>query len=160
MNNTNGIVSDEIDSISGGTLNIVEISDEALNEWHEFWITMVANGPSVPGATTITVYMDGNTTPVETFKVTLAGPGNAAYADESDPYLELGIGESGGIFEQDGKGGFGAFDMDFFSYKLDVITPTAAALAAAANVPEPASLLLLALGMLSMGTRTRRCLTA
>jgi hypothetical protein len=132
----------------------VEISDEDLNEWHEFWITMKANG-SAPGATAVTVYMDGDTNPVETFNVTLAGPGNAAYADESDPYLELGIGESGGISEQDGKGGFGAFDMDFFSYLLDDLPPTVAALARTANVPEPASLLLLAVGLLALSSRTQ-----
>jgi len=141
------ILSNEIDSTFNGTLNIVEIPDAALNNWNEFWITMEANGPAI-GATVITVYMNGSTTPAGTFNVSLAASGNAAYSNQSNPYLELGSSTNGG---------YGAVDTDFFSYKLGVLAPTAALSASISGVPEPTTLVLLAMGTMGLcGVRRRR----
>ncbi len=117
MNNLIGNTpSSNIDSGGTGTLNMLEVTDDDLNEWNEFWITMENNGGTT-GNIRVTVYMNGDTTPAQTFDVTLAAPGNASYKDEDAPYLEFGISDNGG---------FGSFDMDFLSYKLGVIAPIAA----------------------------------
>lgn len=113
MNNLNGnIPTAAIDSASPGTLNIIELTDEKLNEWNEFWITMKGNGP-VPGNTTVSVYLNGATTP-QVFEVTLAGPNSAAYAASQSPFLEMGIASN--AF-------FASLDIDFLSYQLGVIAP-------------------------------------
>ncbi len=113
MNNLNGNTPTAfIDSGSPGTLNIVELTDDELNQWNEFWITMEANGP-VAGNTTVSVYMNGSTTP-QVFEVTLAGRGNAVYQGSQDPFLEFGIASN--AF-------FASFDLDFISYQLGVLAP-------------------------------------
>jgi hypothetical protein len=114
MNNLNGSApSAAIDSESAGTLNILEIPDEDLNEWREFWITIDDGGP---GTHIVRVYMDGSTTPT-VFNVTAANNGNAAYASFSSAYLEFGFSDTAG---------WGSFDIDFISYKLGVTAPLAA----------------------------------
>ena len=135
MNNLNGNApSNNIDSESNGTLNILEISDDDLNEWNEFWITLENNGP-IEGNIEVNVYMNGSTTP-DTFQVTLASMNNAVYAGENNPFLDFGISDNAG---------FGSFDLDFLSYQIGVIAPTAApASLGAAAVPEASSLILLA----------------
>ena len=50
----------------------MEMEDEELNEWHEFWITMQNNG-ALPGNIEVKVYMDGDVSNPSTFQVTLAG---------------------------------------------------------------------------------------
>jgi hypothetical protein len=118
MNNLNGNAPGLVDSASPGTLNIVEMEDEELNEWHEFWITMQNNG-ALPGNIEVKVYMDGDVSNPSTFQVTLAGAGNEVYANENDPFLGLGF-----SFNAE----FGSIDVDFLSYALGVIAPTAAGL--------------------------------
>jgi len=116
MNNLNGNApSNLIDSESSGTLNMLEITDNDLNEWNEFWITMENNG-AVAGNIEVNVYRNGSTTP-DTFQVTLAAFNNSVYADEDNPFIEFGISDNAG---------FGSFDMDFLSYQLGVIAPVAA----------------------------------
>jgi len=113
MNNLNGNTpTSSIDSESGGELNIVELADDQLNEWNEFWITMEGNGPVI-GNTTVSVYVNGETTP-QVFEVTLASRGNGVYSDEQDPFLEFGFSRNGF---------FGSLDLDFLSYQLGVIEP-------------------------------------
>jgi hypothetical protein len=114
MNNLNGNTPTNVDSVSAGTLNIVEMEDEELNEWHEFWITMQNNG-ALAGNIEVKVYMDGDVSSPSTFQVTLAGAGNAVYANENDPWLELGF-----SFNAE----WGSIDVDFLSYALGVIAPT------------------------------------
>ncbi|QEG33206.1 hypothetical protein Pr1d_04670 [Bythopirellula goksoeyrii] len=116
MNNLNGNApSNAIDSENGGTLNILEIADNELNEWNEFWITMENNG-ALPGNIEVKVYMNGSLTP-STFQVTLAANNNSVYADEDSPFLEFGVSDNAG---------WGSFDMDFLSYQIGVIAPLAA----------------------------------
>jgi len=149
MNNLNGDApSNFIDSAAPGTLNILEQTDANLNQWNEYWITLENNGPTPGnGNILVTVYMNGSTTPSDTFNVTLASANNSAYKEDDEPYVEFGVG--------DGEG-FGAFDVDFFSYKLGVTTPIAALSAATAAVPEPASLVSLAIGLIAMAGYTAR----
>jgi hypothetical protein len=116
MNNLVGDApSNSIDSEGAGTLNKLDIPDEELNEWNEFWVTMANNGPAA-GNIEVKVYRNGSTTP-STFQVTLAAPNNAVYAAEDAPYLEFGISDNAL---------FGSFDMDFLSYHFGVIAPVAA----------------------------------
>ncbi|TWU27885.1 PEP-CTERM sorting domain-containing protein [Bythopirellula polymerisocia] len=116
MNNLNGDApSNFIDSESGGALNILEIDDNQLNEWNEFWITM-ENNAGLPGNIQVKVYMNGSLTP-STFQVTLAANNNSVYAQEDNPFLEFGISTNDG---------FGSLDMDFLSYQIGVIAPLAA----------------------------------
>jgi hypothetical protein len=118
MNNLAGNTPGNIDSQSAGTLNILEMEDEDLNEWHEYWITMQNNG-ALPGNIEVKIYMDGDVSNPSTFQVTLAGPGNAVYAQENDPFLEMGF-----SFNAE----WGSIDVDFLSYAFGVIAPTAAGL--------------------------------
>ena len=91
------------------------MEDEDLNEWHEYWITMQNNG-ALPGNIEVKVYMDGDVSNPSTFQVTLAGANNAIYANENDPFLELGF-----SFNAE----WGSIDVDFLSYALGVIAPVA-----------------------------------
>lgn len=154
MNNLNGSfnpvsnLNPVIDNVTagGGQLNMLGISDANLNDWNEFWITMQNNGPT-DGNIEVKVYMNGSTTPAGTFQVTLAGFGESVYAKEDQPTLEFGISDNGG---------FGSLDLDFFSYKIGVITPVAALAASAGTVPEPTGFALMTLGLLgALGTRRR-----
>jgi hypothetical protein len=118
MNNLNGNTPTTVDSVSPGTLNIVEMEDEDLNEWHEFWITMQNNG-ALPGNIEVKIYMDGDVDTPFIRQVTLAGGGNAVYAAEDDPYVEFGF-----SFNAE----FGSIDIDFLSYALGIFAPVAAGL--------------------------------
>jgi hypothetical protein len=118
MNNLNGNTPTSVDSESAGTLNILEMADEELNEWHEFWITMQNNG-ALPGNIEVKVYMDGDVSNPSTFQVTLSGVNNAVYSQEDDPWLEFGF-----SFNAE----WGSIDVDFLSYAFGVIAPVAAGL--------------------------------
>jgi hypothetical protein len=118
MNNLNGNTPGNVDSASAGTLNIVEMADEDLNKWHEFWITMENNG-ALAGNIEVKVYMDGDVSNPFTRQVTLSGATNSVYKDENDPFLEFG-------FSADAL--FGSIDIDFLSYAFGVIAPVAAGL--------------------------------
>jgi hypothetical protein len=113
MNNLNGNAPGNVDSASPGTLNILEMEDEELNEWHEYWITMQNNG-ALPGNIEVKVYMDGDVSNPSTFQVTLSGFNNAVYAQENDPFLEFGF-----SFNAE----WGSIDVDFLSYAFGVIAP-------------------------------------
>ncbi|RIK88207.1 MAG: hypothetical protein DCC67_00975 [Planctomycetota bacterium] len=116
MNNLDGgAPSASIDSTSPGTLNILPMTDQQLNAWHEFWITIRDNAGAA-GTHEVKVYMDGSLTPA-TFNVTAASSGEAAYADLAAPFLEFGASSRSGI---------GSIDVDFLAYKTGVIAPTAA----------------------------------
>ena len=148
MNNLNGnIPTDDIDSLSPGALNLLEMTDNDLNQWNEFWITLENNGP-IAGNIEVNVYMNGSLS-AETFQVTLAGPNNATYSQEDNPFIDFGISTNGG---------FGSFDLDFLSYKIGIHTPAAAlASLAAVVVPEPSSIALMTICCIGIcGKRSRR----
>jgi len=157
INNQSGnSANNSVDSYDvGQTLNLLEIPDQKMKDWHEFWITIQdktdAGNGALPGTHTVKVYMDGATTPTS-FQVTMSGSGNGAYAKvDIAPFIEFGL-------SNDAQ--FGAFDMDFYSYKLGVVTPVAAAAGlSGSQVPEPGigNLLLLVLPWLcTLRLQTRK----
>jgi hypothetical protein len=143
MNNRSGDSENKLVDYTdaGQTLNLLPIADQALKDWHEFWITIVSNGNSQTGDGThhVNVYMDGATTPVA-FDVTMSDSGNGAYTCANclkSAYQEFGLSSTGL---------FGSFDMDFYSYQLGVITPVAAAAGLSeSSVPEPSAFILMLL---------------
>lgn len=139
MNNLSGNSPNNfVDFEDSATLNLLEIPDESLSDWHEFWITIVDNGATA-GTHTVNVYMDGSTTP-STFQVTLSGNNNGAYANYNAAFLEFGMSSSDL---------FGSFDMDFYSYQLGVIAPVAAGAGGLSSnaAPEPSAIVLMLLAM-------------
>jgi len=96
-----------------GQLNIIEIPDAELTEWHEFWITIEADDPNDPNAThTVNVYMDGSVTP-QTFVV------------RGSRRTQLGAEVMAIHMSPEWDPGWTAFDVDFFSYLLGLIPPEA-----------------------------------
>jgi hypothetical protein len=94
-------------------LNIVQLSDTELKEWHEFWITVKALASPVNGNThEVKVYRDGLLTP-ETFQVVLGLQNEAG----TGSFLDIGL--TGGTQA-------GAFDLDFVAYKEGVFAPNVA----------------------------------
>jgi hypothetical protein len=95
------------------TLNVAQINNSLLTDWHEFWIT-VKQLPSPINNNTheVNVYMDGSLTP-QIFDVIL-GPQN-----EFGTGSNLGMGLTGGS-------AYGAVDIDYFAYKEGVFAPTLA----------------------------------
>ncbi|MCA9230821.1 MAG: hypothetical protein KDA57_09220 [Planctomycetales bacterium] len=132
------VVSEAVDLLEGaGGPNYVVITDAELANWHEFWITIQADASNV-GTHLVTLYMDGNTTPVGAFKTTAgydSSPGEQDFADTS--FLSMGMGSSGD---------FGAYDVDFFSYRAGVFAP----------VPEPTALCLVSLACVGFAGCCRR----
>jgi hypothetical protein len=133
MNNLSGSApNNSVDVFDSATLNLLEIPDASLDDWHEFWITIVDNGAAA-GTHDVNVYVDGSTAPM-TFQVTASLSGNGAYANANAAFLEFGLSSTDLL---------GSFDMDFYSYKLGVVTPVAAGAGGGGGVvPEPTSFLL------------------
>jgi hypothetical protein len=98
-------------SVTPDSLNIVEIHDDQLDEWQEFWITIQKLPAPVNGNThEVNVYYNGSLEP-QNFQVILDSEnefGGSSY---------LGMGLSSDTRQ-------GAFDVDFFAYKEGVMTPT------------------------------------
>ena len=85
-------------------------------EWHEFWITVQAADDTTGGAThKVDVYVDGSTEP-QSFTTT-AGTGDDF---SGSSYIAMGCGAT----PQEG-----AYDIDFYSYKLGLHVPTASGVA-------------------------------
>jgi hypothetical protein len=143
MNNLNGnSASNDVDTFDPGTLNLLEIPDDQLDDWHEFWITIVTNGAD-PGTHRVNVYMDGSTTST-TFNVTVSGNDQAEYIN--DAWLAMGLSSSDL---------FGSVDIDFYAYQLGVIAPVAAG-SSLGGVPEPLASTLAIIGTLSIAGGVRR----
>jgi hypothetical protein len=150
MNNGSGDTpNNNIDSFDAGqTLNLLPIPDDALDDWHEFWITIIDPNQSdtnnnVMGTKTVNVYMDGSTTPT-TFQVTMSSNNNGAYANFNAAFLEFGLSSTDL---------FGSFDMDFISYKHGVIIPVPAGSGGGSSVPEPVSAVLMLLALSQFALR-------
>ena len=98
---------------TAGTLNVVQIPNSSLHDWHEFWITVQKLPSPINGNThEVKVYKDGSLTP-ETFDVILGTQ------NEFGSGSHIGMGLSSGS-------AFGAYDVDFFAYKEGVVPPTLA----------------------------------
>lgn len=116
MNNAGPATGPDTGDANATTLNIVDIPNEELTNWHEFWITVQKLPTPINGSThEVKVYMDGSLTP-SVFNVIL---GNQ---NEFGSGSHLGLGLSSGSR-------FGAFDLDFIAYREGVIEPTLATLA-------------------------------
>ncbi len=97
-------------------LNVAEIPNAQLTDWHEFWITAKALPSPVNGNThEVNVYMDGSLTP-QTFQVILG------LQNEAGTGSFIGMGLTSGSRH-------GAVDIDFIAYKEGVIPPSLAGLA-------------------------------
>jgi len=121
MNSLVGTTPTEDVDFGMGTLNIVEVDD--LDSWHEFWITIQAE-TSGGGTHRVTVYKDGETAG-EVHHVTISIDDLfSAYPYQTVQVLGL-PGD-----EEDG-----AFDVDFFAYKIGVVAPTAVPLVATVSDP-------------------------
>jgi hypothetical protein len=91
-------------------MNIVEIENSEMTDWHEFWINVKALPAPVAGNThEVNVYLDGSLEP-ETFQVVLGLQNEAG----TGSFLSMGL-TSGSSF--------GAFDVDFIAYKEGVLVP-------------------------------------
>lgn len=95
---------------TAGTLNMVDIPNDQMQSWHEFWITIKKlAAPTNNNTHEVNVYLDGSLTPT-TFNVIL---GNQ---NEFGTGSHLGLGLSSGTR-------YGAYDIDFFAYKEGVFAP-------------------------------------
>jgi hypothetical protein len=102
----------DTNTTNAARLNIVQLSNTELLEWHEFWITIKALPSPDSGGNTheVKVYRDGSLTP-ETFPIVLG------LQNESGVGSFLNFGLTGGTQA-------GAFDLDFIAYKEGVVPPT------------------------------------
>lgn len=134
MNNVPASLLPGSDRGAPGFSNLVPLSDADLLNWHEFWITLQASKITT-GAYQVDVYRDGSHTPM-TFDVK-----SSFGAEFPGQYVTFGL---------PSESSEGAFDVDFYAYKLGLVIPA----------PEPATaggaacgaLLLLA----ALGKRTSR----
>jgi CHRD domain-containing protein len=111
MNSRNGTTANaNVDSGDGGTTNILSL-DPTL--WHEFWITIRADTTG-GGTHRVDIYLDGSLSS-RTFYVT-AGDGSDFTGIS---YIAMGCGSTGQS---------GAFDVDYFTYKLGAVAPTGSAI--------------------------------
>jgi hypothetical protein len=116
MNNLNGNTpTGDVDTFSGGSLNLLPITDQQLYKWNEFWITIQADTTGT-GTHTVNVYLNGSTTPT-TFTVTATSDNQMEYKDNA--WIAMGLSSTNL---------FGAVDVDFFSYSLGVLAPVSATL--------------------------------
>jgi len=120
MNSLAGTTPTEDVDFGMGALNLVEVDD--LDSWHEFWITIQAD-TSGGGTHRVTVYKDGETTG-QIRHVTISIDDQFYYLDST--VLVMGM---PGTLED------GAFDVDFYAYKIGIVTPTAVPLAATVSDP-------------------------
>lgn len=98
---------------TAATLNIVDIPNAQLTDWHEFWIT-VSKLPSPMANNTheVKVYMDGSLTPT-TFQTILA------LENEFGSGSHLGLSMASTLR-------YGAMDVDYLAYKEGIFLPTLA----------------------------------
>lgn len=111
------------------TANVLPISDASLLDWHEFWITI--EGTGMTGGLlnyplyAVDVYMDGSSTPTS-----FVAEGSIG-AEFDGQVVAFGL---------PSESSFGAVDVDFFAYKLGIVTPAPEPVAAACGVAAFAAL--------------------
>lgn len=137
-----GVDTDDPQAPAG--LNVLQMEESTLTDWHEFWITIAAD-TSGGGTHRVGIYMDGSLIE-NVFHVTASiglndypsfDPGQPGAGTVWRNYLAMGNCRTGQN---------AAFDVDFFSWKSGVHAP----------VPEPAAAGLLGLGGLLLLKRRRR----
>lgn len=130
MNNLNGnAVTGDVDPGEAGTLNLLPLNPIM---WHEFWIN-IEKDPSGAGTHQVTIWKDDDVANPDTFLVT-AGSGS----DYDMTVLTM---------EQGATPLSGCVDIDFMCYAPGLHDPV---------IPEPATLVLLATGLLSLLVWRRR----
>ena len=129
MNNQDAAPDNGTSDATVATANFVPISDASLTDWHEFWILIEQGVGGMFTNFKATVYMDGGTTPVGTFTDIAASVDSGAITESA-----IAIGGGSGS-------GWGAWDTDFFAYKLGLHAP----------VPEPATFALGLMGLVGLG---------
>ncbi len=128
MNNLNGgSVTGDVDTGEAGTANVLGVGDGT--QWHDVWITIRAGGAGTHQAS---IYLDGSLTPT-VFDLT-AGSGS----DATGSYIAMGQGATPHS---------GAIDVDFFNVFEGAVAPLL--------IPEPSSVMLLALGLVGFFRRRR-----
>ncbi len=118
MNEFNGNqISGNVNFGSGQGENVVPLDP---TQWHEFWIVIQRDEGEV-GTHTAVIYVDGNTTQPNSFKIT-AGTG--------DDYSGISYLAMGSTATPQNS----ALDVDFFEYKLAAVQPEGASLVPPANI--------------------------
>jgi hypothetical protein len=110
MNNRNGTAnSADVDTGEAGTANVVKLDP---TRWHEFWITIRAD---TTGQAThrVDVYLDGSLVPRTSYVTAGTGDDFAGIS-----YIATGCGSTAQS---------GAFDLDYFTYKLGAVAPAGSA---------------------------------
>lgn len=114
FNNRANALSVNTNDATADTLNIVEIPNDELTEWHEFWITVQALPTPIDNNThEVNIFHNGSLVP-QTFQ-TVLGRENEFGAG---PHLGIGLSS---------ESRWGAYDVDYFAYKQGVIVPQLAA---------------------------------
>lgn len=110
MNSKPGLLLPGSDHTDAAHANILPMTDAALLDWHEFWITIEGSG--TPGSYQVDVYRDGAAVPASF----LLDQSNGAEYDGQ--HIAFGLSATSG---------YGAVDVDFFGYKLGVVPEPAGA---------------------------------
>ncbi len=121
MNNLADIGSPlDVNTNDPGTKNWVEVPDEDLLDWREFWITIQASdGSMLTDTHEVTVYMDGQ----------LAGEGQSFLVTDGQKQNEILYQGAFVAMAMNSGSRWGALDIDFFSYAVGLHDPVEGALA-------------------------------
>lgn len=115
MNNLADVdIPDAVNSNDGGTKNLFSVEDEQLIEWREFWINISEASNEDTDTHEVKVYMDGSLESTSYLVTEAADQSEVMYQGSSFVALGMNSGTR-----------FGAFDVDYLSYKAGVFEPGA-----------------------------------